>query len=167
MEPIRLTPAENLLLAQTSAHFQEIARQNRFPENASVPHDVSRCVICHPELLPLDPRLIYLEVVAQSVLVRRPRLDAELVQAINDDLALQGLPPAVTLPALLAGEPQALGALAAWVRSALATGLELLSIHSPTSEAFDVEEMEAEGLHEAVATKVQEIIARQRCPAPP
>jgi len=54
-----LTPEQKALLDYTISHFEDIARQNRFLENSTIRHDTKRCVICQPELLPLDPFTTY------------------------------------------------------------------------------------------------------------
>jgi hypothetical protein len=157
-----MTPQQQACLSYTVEHFQEVARQNRFPENSSIPHDTERCVVCHPELLPQHPFITYLDVVTQSVKVRRPRLDAELVTAINDDLALIGSDRRISHDSLLAEEEQAMACLRDWLHDALATGLELLAIHSPGSREFTLEEMESGEMAPLIPEKIQEIIAWQR-----
>jgi hypothetical protein len=157
-----MTPREKALFTHTINHFQEIARQNRFPENGSIPHDRERCVICHPELLPLDPLVIYLEVVTQSVKMRRPRFDEELVEAIRGDRALLGEESSLSLADLRAGIPPALAELNNWLREALTTGLELVSIHSPTSREFSLDDARSPELTALVAAKIEEIIAYQK-----
>ena len=146
----------------TITHFAEIARQNRFPENDSIAHDEHRCTICHPELLSLDPFEVYLEVVTQSIKARRPRLDQEFVALINNDLSLMGLEPDVSVESLLNREEEALSKWSQWARDALTTGLELLSIHSPTSREFDLDEAEEEGKGNLIERKVREIMDYQR-----
>jgi len=157
-----MTPREKALFTHTINHFQEIARQNRFPENGSIPHDRERCVICHPELLPLDPLVIYLEVVTQSVKMRRPRFDEELVEAIRGDRALLGEESSLSLADLRAGIPPALAELNNWLREALTTGLELVSIHSPTSREFSLDDARSPEWTALVAAKIEEIIAYQK-----
>jgi hypothetical protein len=157
-----LTPEERACLEYTTAHFEEIARQNRFAENATVTHDEARCVICHPDRIRQDPFRTYLDVITPSVLVRRPRLDQDLADAINEDLAMEGEAYRVTLAALQSGEERALWAWKAWLRSALATGLGLLSVHSATSLDFDLDEAEAQGMGVAIEDKVNEILIAQK-----
>jgi hypothetical protein len=149
-------------LEYTVSHFQEVARQNRFAENSSIEHDAARCVICHPDLIPQDPFLTYLHVITPSVRVRRPRLDQDLVAEINGDLAMVGDDYRVSLASLEAGEEKALQCWAEWVRTALATGLGLLSIHSPTSLDYDLYEAEERGMGAVVEQRVNEIIEGQR-----
>ena len=149
------------LLTYTIAHFEDIARKNLFPENNKVPHDIGKCLICHPELLSEEPFAIYLEVVAQSVKVRRPAWDAELVNTINSDRELMGLPPSLSLMKLHARDPEALATLAAWLRDAIDTGLELLAIHSSNSLEFCLEDATTKELQTLVDDKVAEIIACQ------
>ena len=151
-----MTPERTSCLTYTISHFQELARRNLFPENNTVPHDTDRCVICHPELLPAPPFLTYLDVVTQSVKVRRPRLDQTLVDEINSDLALAGDTRRVTLEALQAADVAAVGMWKDWIRSALTTGMELLSIHSSTSQEFDLNE-QADVMEETVESKIDEI----------
>lgn len=146
----------------TLSHFEEIARQNRFPENNVIAHDASRCLICHPERAEAGAFAFYLEVVARSVLIRRPKLDAPLVEAINDDLSLSGETRRVSLEACAAGEQLALLAWEEWTRNALATGLGLLSIHSGTSLEFDLDEEEEAGNGALVREKSAWIMAAQR-----
>ena len=63
---------------------------------------------------------------------------------------------------LLDGEPEALDSWAAWVREALATGLGLLSIHSPTSLEFDLDEQESMGRGALIESAVRHIMDRQK-----
>jgi hypothetical protein len=157
-----MNAAEKSHLAYTVSHFQEVARQNRFPENARIEHDVSRCVICHPELLPQEPFATYLEVVVQSIKVRRPKWDADLVDAINGDRELQGLPSKVTLAALQSGDSEALSALHEWLQDAVTTGFELLGIHSVSSSDFSLEDAGTPELRALVSGKIDEIIEYQQ-----
>lgn len=157
-----MTPEASSAFMYTVEHFKEIARQNRFAENRSVAHDVERCLICHPERGALEPLTTYLEVAAESVKVRRPRLDQDLIEAINDDLELMGEPLRVSREALLAENPEALRCWAEWVREALNTGLSLLSVHSDTSLEFTLEDAEARGLGHVIEAKVKEIMAFQK-----
>lgn len=161
MKPARLTSAQQDCLSYTIAHFQEIARQNRFAENSAIPHDVDRCVICHPELLSQDPFDTYLDVVTQSIKIRRPRLDEGLAGEINGDLALSGESRRVTIAALRNGEPEAVALWEVWIREAMATGLGLVSVHSPTSLDFDLDDAEAEGRSASIAAKIGELMRYQ------
>jgi hypothetical protein len=157
-----MTSEHAAILAYTVSHFQEVARQNRFPENAAVDHDTVRCAICHPELLPLEPFAIYLQVVTQSIKVRRPHLDQGLVDEINNDLTLMALPARVTIESLRRGEPDSVQHWRSWLRDAISTGLGLLSIHSATSHEFDIDEAEAGGSGPLIDLKVDELIDFQR-----
>lgn len=157
-----MNATQHSLLAFTVAHFQEVARQNRFPENNQITHDADRCVICHPELLPQDPFATYLEVVAQSVKIRRPVLDDDLVATINGDRELLGLPPNVTLESLQTNDSEALEVLRGWLQDAFSTGLDLLAIHSPTSREFSLDETTTPDLRALVATKIDDIIGYQQ-----
>jgi len=162
-----MSSGQKALFDQTIEHFKEIARQNRFAENAAVEHDRERCAVCHPGLVGLEPFLLYLEIVTQAVKERRPELDRELVEEINRDLDLSGLSFRVTLEELIAGEEEARACWAAWVRDALAAGLGLLSVHSPTSLDFDLDGGEALAWEEDIDSRVREIMAHQLrgCPS--
>jgi hypothetical protein len=149
-------------LAYTIAHFKEIARQNRFAENSTIPHDTERCVICHPKLLPTDSFLTYLEVITPSILIRRPRLDQTLVDEINSDLELIGSSSRVSLNELLSEDANAMEHWSNWLRSAIQTGLQLLSVHSATSEEFDLDEAEANGWGKAIDNKIRELESHQK-----
>ena len=157
-----MTPEQRSCLSYTVEHLREVARQNRFAEIASVAHDASRCVICHPELLPLDPFITYLEVITPSVKVRRPCLDTALVDAINGDLALLGAPVEMSLESLLAEETQAVAYWHDWIRDALSTGLDLLAIHSPTSLEFSPDQPESAEQASLIETKIREIMDYQK-----
>lgn len=157
-----MTPEQTSCFEYTLAHFKEIARQNRFPENASIEHDTDRCAVCHPELLPLDPFAVYLEIVTQAIKIRRPRLDQDVVDAINDDRVLIGLEPDVSLELLLKGDDEAVAKWRQWVRDALSTALELLSVHSPTSQEFGLEDGEEAGMGDLIEQKVREIMEHQK-----
>jgi hypothetical protein len=150
------------LLSRTVSHFKEIARLNRFAENRSFEHDTRRCLICHPELVPLEPFLVYLEVAAESAKVRRPRLDVSLVAEINSDLALLGVPDRVTVESLLAGDVPGTMRWKDWLRDAIATGLGLLSVHSETSREFDLEEAEVGSLGEWIQWKINHLMEFQK-----
>lgn len=147
--------------AYTIAHFVEIARINRFGENGTIPHDTSRCLICHPERCGDSAFALYLEVIREAVKVRRPRLDESLVAAINSDLALLGESPSVTLGALRAGRSEALSCWRDWHRAALDTGLGLLSVHGPTSLEFSLEEAEREGWVGLITRTIEDLMAQQ------
>ena len=157
-----LTPEHKSRFDYTISHFEDIARQNRFPENKTIEHDTGRCVICHPELLPLDPFVIYLEVIIPSVKVRRPRLDQTLVDEINNDLALIGSEERVSLDDLQGCDAAALEHWRSWLRSAVDTGLELLSVHSSTSRDFNLEEGEEQGWGQLINAKIEEFMAYQK-----
>ena len=156
-----MTRDQESILAYTISHFQEVARQNRFAENSTIEHDTSRCAVCHSDLLPIEPFAIYLEVVTQSVKVRRPHLDQSLVDEINSDLALMGNPFQVSLESLRSGEAQAVEHWRNWLRDALSTGLGLLSIHSASSHEFDLEEAEDVGFGQLIEEKVDELVEYQ------
>ncbi len=146
----------------TVSHFKEIARQNLFAENDKIAHDQGRCAVCNPKVAGRDPFSVYLEVIVESVLVRRPRLDEALVAEINSDRAMAGLKTKVTFDRLLEGGPDALDSWAAWVREALAAGLGLLSIHSPSSLDFDLDEQETIGHGPLIESKIRHIIDHQK-----
>jgi hypothetical protein len=162
MIPSQLTSDQQEILYYTISHFQEIARQNRFAENSSVPHDAERCVICHPGRIPRDHFHTYLDVVTQSIKIRRPALDEGLIGEINGDLALAGESHRVTLAALLDEEPEAVELWKTWIREAMATGLGLVSVHSPTSLDFDLEEAEGEGMSDFIEAMIDELMRYQR-----
>lgn len=157
-----MTPQQNADLAYTIAHFEEIARQNRFAENSTIQHDSWRCVICHPELLPMDPFLVYLEVITPSIRVRRPHLDQTLVDEINSDLALVGSSSRVSLDELLSADDNAIKHWSNWLRTAIETGLQLLSVHNASSQEFDLDEAEADGWGDAIDAKIQELMNSQK-----
>ncbi len=143
----------------TIRHFQEIARANRFAENATIPHDTARCLVCHPEQEDMDPFMIYVDVIARCIPVRRPQVDAELVAAIREDLQWSGEPVDISLDDLRAQKPSALKAFRLWVRNALETGLELLSVHSPSSLTFSLDDAEGHGRRLSfVEGKIREIM---------
>ncbi len=146
----------------TISHFKEIARQNRFAENNEIAHDSGRCAICNPGIAGPDPFSVYLEVIVESILVRRPKMDEALVSAINEDRAMAGLAANVTVEHLLGGDPDALNSWTAWVREALDTGLGLLSIHSSTSLDFTLDEQESMGHGPLIESKIRYIIDRQK-----
>lgn len=156
-----MTPDEEFLLAGTMAHFKEIARQNRFAENGTIEHTGSTCLVCHPELVPLDPFVVYFDIVAEAVKVRRPRLDRELAAEINGDLELQGESIRVTLEDLAEGEEKAVRSWLAWIKDALSTGLGLLSVHSRTSLEFDLDSPEAQRWGNLIESRSKEIMAHQ------
>lgn len=161
-----LNREQRVLLSRTVSHFKEIARLNRFAENRSFEHDTHRCLICHPELVPLDPFLVYLEVVAESVKVRRPNLDSLLVAEINSDLELLGIPERVTVESLLSGDARGTMRWRDWLRDAIATGLGLLSVHSGTSSEFDLDEAEKAGHGEWIQRKINDLMESQKNSTP-
>ncbi len=146
----------------TISHFKEIARQNRSAENATIPHDRDRCVICHPDLAGPEPFPVYLEVMVESVLVRRPKLDEDLVAQMNSDREMLGLEGDLTVARLLRGDPDAMVSWVDWTRDALATGLGLLSIHSPASLDFDLDEQEEAGYAQLIESKIRQMIETQK-----
>ncbi len=149
-------------LLYTVSHFKEIARLNLFAENGKIAHDVGRCAVCNPDIAGRDPFSVYLEVIVESVLVRRPRLDEALVDEINGDRAMAGLKMNLTVMSLLSEDVDSLDSWAAWVRDALAAGLGLLSIHSPTSLDFDLNEQEAIGHGPLIQSRIRYIMDRQK-----
>lgn len=157
-----LTETEKGDLEYTIAHFAQIARQNRFAENSAIEHDGERCVICHPERLPLDPFAIYLEVITPSIKERRPKLDQSLVDEINGDLELMGSGERVRLRDLIDADRAAIGLWRQWLRTAIATGLDLLSIHSASSCEFDLEDAAENGFEELIEDKIRELMDFQR-----
>ncbi|MCU0586561.1 MAG: hypothetical protein MUF52_00245 [Syntrophobacteraceae bacterium] len=161
MEWRSLSGEERSRLQYTISHFKEIARQNRFAENGSIEHDVSRCVVCHADLVPWNPFITYLEVVTPSVLVRRPRLDQDLVDEINGDLSMLGEDHRVSIQLLRSGDAPSTQCWREWIQTALATGLGLLSIHSPTSLELDLDEAREDGMGDAIDVKILEIMREQ------
>jgi hypothetical protein len=158
-----MTQEQESLLQYTVSHFEDIARQNRFPENGSIAHDTERCLVCHPERASLPSFAVYLEVIAQSVKVRRPSLDQELVDAINGDRQLMGISKDLPLEDFLQETPEALDCWWDWLREAMNTGLSLLSIHSPGSLEFDLDDPElAEAFSHLIQEKIQEIMDHQK-----
>lgn len=157
-----LSATEKDDLEYTITHFAEIARQNRFAENSAIEHDGTRCVICHPERLPLEPLAVYLEVITPAIKQRRPKLDQSLVDEINSDLALMGSAERVELTELLAADPSAVALWAQWLRTAIAVGLDLLSIHSASSLEFDLDEATGPGRERRIEEKIKELMDFQR-----
>lgn len=146
----------------TISHFKEIARQNLMAENANISHDRDRCAICTPGVAGPDPFPVYLEVIVTSILVRRPRLDEGLIAELNSDREMAGLEKDITAARLLGGDKDGLETWGAWVRDALATGLALLSVHSPSSLDFDLDEQEMAGYGPLIDSKVQHIMETQK-----
>ena len=146
----------------TISHFKEIARQNRSAENATIAHDRDRCVICNAALAGPDPFPVYLEVIVEAVLVRRPKLDEALVAQMNSDREMEGLSGDITIARLLRGDQDAVETWASWIREALATGLGLLSIHSPASLDFDLDEQESAGYGALIESRVRYMIETQK-----
>ncbi len=157
-----MTSQQEAILTYTVSHFQDVARQNRFSENNSVAHDIDRCAICNPGLLPMDPFAVYLEVAAESVKARRPRIDEAFVKMLNDDLAAMGETGRATAEELLNGDERAVGYWRDWIRDALSTGLGLLSIHGPVRRSFDLDEAEESGLGGLIEAKIEDITAYQK-----
>ncbi len=157
-----MNPEPRTVLSRTIEHFKEIARQNRFAENGNFEHDSHLCLICHPELFPVDPFVIYLRVAAEAVKVRRPFLDEGFIEEINNDLNFSGESGRISKESLLEGDPKSLRFWSGWVREALSTGLGLLSIHSITSVEFSLEEAEERGMGHVIDARVSEIMAFQR-----
>ncbi len=149
-------------LLYTVSHFKDLARKNLFAENSKIPHDSERCAVCNPGIGGPDPFAVYLEVVVESVLVRRPRMDEALASEINGDRAMAGQTTNVTVGQLLGGISDALDSWVAWVREALATGLALLSIHSSTSLDFTLDEQESMGHGPLIESKIRYIIDHQK-----
>jgi len=68
----------------------------------------------------------------------------------------------LTVMSLLSEDMDSLDSWAAWVRDALAAGLGLLSIHSPTSLDFDLNEQEAIGHGPLIQSRIRYIMDRQK-----
>ena len=158
-----MTPEEKAMMDYTITHFQEIARQNRFPENGDIPHEREQCAVCHPEKIARDPFLVYLEIITQSIKARRPQLNEELIQTINSGLEAAGETYRISMASVLSGEPQAMAAWAQWGREAVATGLGLISIHSSSSLDFDPDDEDiTRHFGKVVESSVNEIMEYQR-----
>lgn len=99
-----MIPEEWSSLLYTIEHFTEIAQQNRF----AIGHEASRCLICRPECCPTDPFVGYQKVITESIKVRRPRLDQDLVEAMNGDLELMGASSRISMEELLEGNAEVL-----------------------------------------------------------
>lgn len=155
-------------LEATIRHFQQIARDNRFAENASIAHDTDQCLVCHPDRCGGDPFTTYVDIIAHCLPVRRPRVDADLVASIAEDAQWAGFSAAFSLQDLQERHATAMEAFRLWVRNALETGLELLSVHSPTSLSFSLEDArgipEREAFVEACIERVMDQILTGRSP---
>ena len=68
----------------------------------------------------------------------------------------------LTVRSLLDGSPDALNSWEAWVREALAAGLGLLSVHSPNSLDFDLDEQASMGYGPLIESKMRYIIDHQK-----
>ncbi len=157
-----MTPEQKSCLAYTVAHFQELARTNRYPENNLVEHDRGRCVICRPDIVPMDPFVVYLAVVTESVKARRPSVDESFVELLNNDLALMGETASITAEGLLEGDEAAVSFWREWVRDSIATGLGLVAIHCPECRQFDLDEAEEEGMGDLIEEKIKEVMDYQK-----
>ncbi len=146
----------------TVAHFMEVARQNRFAENSRIPHDTDQCGICRPEKTGMAPFRFYLHVIAQAIKVRRPVLDQDLVEQMNEDLSMMGISETVSLEQVIKGEPNAVDAWKNWAWNALSTGIAMLSMHGETALEFDLEEEEDQGHGEWIQSSIREIMEHQK-----
>ncbi len=154
--------AHKHIIDYTVAHFMEIARQNRFAENSRIAHDKERCGICHPEKTGMEPFRFYLHVITQAIKVRRPCLDEDLVEQMNEDLSMMGISETVSLEQVIEGKPNAVDAWKSWAWNALSTGIALLSMHSDTAHEFDLDEEEEKGRGEWIQSSIREIMEHQR-----
>ncbi len=152
---------ETTALEMTIRHFQRIAQENRFAENAAIAHDTDQCLVCHPNRCDDDPFKIYVDIIAHCIPVRRPRVDSDLVAAIAEDSEWSGEKISCTVQDLLERRPQALKAFRLWIRNALETGLELLSVHSSTSLSFSLDDAEGDPDREAFVENCMERVMNQ------
>ena len=146
----------------TFAHFQKIAEENRFPENASIPHDSDRCLICHPEKIPGDVQCFCVDLIVACILKRRPRLDHSLVDAINEELQMIGEEANVVLDDLQSEKPEAVEAWRKWAWESINTGLEMLSMHSDNAPYVQLEDLESAGKKDFIEQKLQEFYRKQK-----
>lgn len=145
----------------TMGHFQKIAEENRFPENASIEHNKDMCLICHPENIPGDSFRFCLDLIVSCILKRRPRIDESLVEAINEEMAMLGEDYRVTLEDLMEEKPEAIRAWRMWAWSSINTGLEMLSMHSQNAPYFQLEDVDDEQ-DAYVRQKLEEFYKLQR-----
>ncbi|SFM93352.1 hypothetical protein [Thermodesulforhabdus norvegica] len=145
----------------TFAHFERIAEENRFPENASIEHDSNMCLICHPENIPGDSFKFCLDLIVSCILKRRPRIDESLIEAVNEEMEMLGEDYRITLQELLNEEPEAVKAWQMWARSSINTGLEMLSMHSQNAPYYQLDDLD-ESRSQYVRQKLEEFFRLQK-----
>ncbi|MCX7823652.1 MAG: hypothetical protein N2260_09470 [Syntrophobacterales bacterium] len=128
------------LLRYTKDHFIRLARENRFPENDRIPHDRDRCLVCHPEAIKGNSSLFFLDLVVECISERRSKIDEDLIQAIKEELEMNGMDRGVELEGLLEGDQKAFEAWRLWAWNAINTAFEMLSIHGDSAPYLQLED---------------------------
>lgn len=150
------------MLNYTFTHFQKIADENRFPENASIEHDSDKCLVCHPEKISGDPFKFCLDLVISCILRRRPKLDDSLIEAINEELEMLGEDIRISREALLNEQPEALRAWRIWAWESINTALEMLSMHSDRAPYFHLDDVDDSKKKEYIGKKLDEFFKAQK-----
>ncbi len=149
-------------VSYTFKHFQKIAEENRFPENASIEHDRSLCLICNPHDIPGDVFEFCVDLIVSCILKRRPTLDEALVEAINEELEMLGEEANVSLNDLIAEKPEAMDAWKKWAWESINTGLEMLSMHSDRAPYVQLEDGLEQGKERYIEDKLMEFYKSQK-----
>jgi hypothetical protein len=147
------------MLDYTKTHFIKLARENRFPENGKIPHDKDMCLICHPELIEGNPASFFLNLIVDCIAERRPKIDDDLIQAIKEELSMQGLDANINLEKLKQGDPEAFQAWRTWAWSAINTAFDMLSIHSSSTPYFQLEDNFSE---DEIDSSLKELFQKQK-----
>ncbi len=146
----------------TFEHFQKIAAENRFPENASIEHNKDLCLICNPQNIPGDEFEFCLDLIVSCILKRRPALDESLVEAINEELQMLGEEVNVTLDDLINEKPDAMDGWRKWAWESINTGLEMLSMHSENAPYVQLEDGVEKGKEDYIEKKLREFYLAQK-----
>ncbi len=146
----------------TFDHFQKLARENRFPEHAKIPHREALCLICHPEKIEGDVFGLVLRLVTACIAERRPICDTSLISAIEEELAINEQEGQVTLEGLLNGDPEAAKAWRVWAWNSINVAFEMLSMHGAHAPSLSLEEAVAEGKEAVIEEALRTLLERQK-----
>lgn len=128
------------MVRYTIGHFVKLARENRFPENGRIPHDTTKCLVCNHEQIQGDARSFLLDLVLECISERRPKLDDDLVEAIKEELAMQGVNSMIDWKDLVEGSPEAFEAWKIWAWNAINTAFDMLSMHGDSTPYLQLED---------------------------
>lgn len=147
------------MVRYTLDHFTKLARENRFPENGKIPHDTTRCLVCNYEQIEGKPESFLFDLVVECIAERRPKLDEDLVEAIKEELTMNGIDGEINLKDLIADSPEAFQAWRIWAWNAINTAFDMLSMHGKSTPYLQLEDNFSE---EEINEELRKLFEKQR-----